>query len=199
MKKNWHLLITFGVFIFVALGCSAINKIQKEVEKTQATQVLTSTDNCCQITVPGTWRTETVLNNAATLQASNRLGEEYIVVIRESRQDFGKAVNLDLVTNAVRDNLRKTLSDPVFSDPVSANVNGYPAKQFEISGEAQNIKAKYLYAIVETPQNYYQIITWSLVSRFDENRPQLLEVINSFKEISGSANTAPAIPKPSVK
>jgi hypothetical protein len=61
-------------------------------------------------------------------------------------------------------------------------VSGNQALQFDADGEVQNMKLKYLYSVVETPQNYYQIITWTLASRYQDNRPQLIDVINSFKE-----------------
>src|SRR5438045_4202403 len=113
MKNNFHKFIAFGVFLFLVLGCSLISKIQREVEKTQQPQTFTSTDGSCQITTPGSWSKETTLNDQATLQASNRLSEQYVVIIRENRQDFGKMANLSMVTNAIQDNLKKTLTNPV--------------------------------------------------------------------------------------
>ena len=198
MKLKFQHIFPLIVFLFFALGCSAINKIQKEVEKTQSPQVLTSTDGLYQITVPGTWQTESGLNAQATLQASNRIGELFVIIIRESKEDFGKKVDLNFVTEAIRDNLKKVLTDAVLSEPVSATVNGYPAQEFEATGEVQNIKLKYQYAVIETPQNYYQIITWTRSSRFDENLPQLMEIINSFKE-SGEIETPPSAAKPTGK
>ena len=201
MKQIIGKSFAFVVFLFVAFGCSTIEKVQKEVEKTQSPQVLTSTDGTCQITVPGSWSSETDLNPEAVLQASNRLQEEYIVIIRESKADFGKKANLDFVTGVIHDQLQKSLSsDAVLSEATTSSVGNYSARQFEASGEVQNIKVKYLYTVVETPESYYQLITWSLVSKFDANRPQLLEVVNSFKEVSDSPNAASSsIPKPSGK
>lgn len=192
IKNNWHKFIAFGALLFVVLGCSAIREIQEGVGKAQSPQVLTATDGSCQLTVPSTWRTETVLNELATLQASNRLGEQYVVVIRENKEDFGKSANLTVITDAIRDNLRLAVTNPVFSDSIPATVGGFPARQFEASGEVSGLKAKYLYAVVDTPQNYYQIITWTLTSRFEENRPKLMEVINSFKE--NAAANQPSAP-----
>lgn len=186
MKKNWHKIIAFSILLFVVLGCSAISKLQ---DSTQPPQVFTSTDGSCQITAPGSWKRETALNTEATLQAANRLNEQYIVVIRESKKDFGGNANLSMVTGVIRDNLKKTLTNAIFTEPSQVTIDGNQAQQFEASGEFQNIKAKYLYAVVETPQNYYQLITWSLAAKFDENRPRLLEVINSFKEVNSSTTS----------
>jgi len=186
MKNNLSKLFALGILLTVVLGCSFFNKIQKEVAKTQAPQTLTGSDGSCQITVPGTWRTQSNLNNEATIQAGNLIGELYIVVLRESKADFGKKGNLDFFTNLVRDNFKQTAEEAVLSEPLPVTINGYQARQFETSGEVENIKAKYLYATVETEKNYYQIITWTLASRYADNKAQLSEVINSFKEIDAA-------------
>ena len=48
-------------------------------------------------------------------------------------------------------------------------------------GAIKNVKLAYHVATVETPQHYHQIITWTLLSRKDKNRPVLQNVIDSFK------------------
>jgi len=185
MNKNLSRSFVFGVLLFAVLGCSLVNKIQKEVAKTQTPQTLTAADGSCQITVPGDWKTLPELNAEATLQAGNLFGERYIVVIREGKEDYGKKADLNFFTNLVRDNFKQMAAEPVLSEPVSVNINGYAAQQFEAGGEVDNIKVKYLYATVETPANFYQIITWTLSSRYVENKPIFSEVINSFKELDG--------------
>jgi len=188
MNKTLPKYIVFGVFLFAGLGCSLINKIQKEVENSQTPQTLTASDGCCQVTVPGNWRTQNDLNSEATIQAGNLPAELYIIVIRESKEDFGRKADLDFFTNGVRENFKQTNAESVLSEPVSIIINGHSAKQFEAAGEVENIKAKYLYATVETSDNFYQIMTWTLSSRYAKNKSILSEVINSFKEINGQAS-----------
>jgi len=185
MKKNLSKYIVFSVFSIAVLDCSLFNKIQKEVEKTQTPQTLTASDGSCQVIVPGNWRTQPNLNNEATIQAHNLMGKLHIIVFRESKEDFGKKADLDFFTNSVRDNFKQMAEEAVLSEPLAININGYKARQFETSGEVENTKAKYLYEIIETPKNYYQIVTWTLASRYTENKAQLSEVIDSFKEIDG--------------
>jgi len=48
-------------------------------------------------------------------------------------------------------------------------------------GAIKNVKLAYHVATVETPEHYHQIITWTLLSRKDKNRPVLQNVIDSFK------------------
>jgi hypothetical protein len=196
MKNQWHKSIVFGVFLFAVLGCSLVGKIKEGIEKSQKPQVLTGTDGKFQLTVPGNWRTETVMNDVATLQASNRFSELYTVVIRESKEDISEAVDLDYYTEIVRGNLQKAATDVVMAEPVAVSINGYNARQFEASATVQNVKAKYIYAVLETPQGFYQIITWTLTSRYEKGKETLINVINSFKEINDGEKSLPPPPPP---
>ncbi len=196
MKNQWHKSIVFGVLLFAVLGCSLVGKIKEGIEKSQTPQVLISTDGKFQLTVPGNWKTETVMNDAAKLQASNRFSELYTVVIRESKEDISETVDLDYYTEIVRGNLQKAAADVVMAEPVAVSINGYNARQFEASATVQNIKAKYIYAVLETPQGFYQIITWTLTSRYEKGKETLINVINSFKEINDENKTLPPPPPP---
>lgn len=200
MKKILSKSLIFSLFLFLVLGCGAFSKIKKGIEDSQKPQVIASNDGKYQLTVPGGWRKQNGLHDDAGIQAANPVGEQYVIIIADSKADFGKSANLDYITKIVRDGLNESLAGPVLSDPVPTTINGLPAKQFEASGEVENIKIKYLYAVVDAPQNYYQIITWTLASRFDKNRDKLLEVINSFKETGiSSEQPPPMMPEPTVK
>lgn len=187
MRNQSSKLIVFAVLLFSVLGCSLVGKIKEGIEKSQQPQVLISTDGKFQLTVPGSWKTETVMNDVATLQASNRIGELYTVVIRESKEDFAQAVDLDAYTEVVRGNLQKATTDSALAEPIVTNVGGFPAREFEASATVKNMKIKYFYAVIETPQGFYQIITWALASRYEKGKETLIGVIDSFKEISDSA------------
>ncbi|CAN5222388.1 hypothetical protein BH20ACI1_BH20ACI1_24640 [soil metagenome] len=194
MKHIHYKTIAFGLLFCSVLSCSLANRIKKEVDRSQSPQVLNSTDNISQITVPGSWKKRTDLHEEAVIQAGNPFAEQYMVIIRDDRTDFGKNFTLDTITEIARDNFTKAATETSLTDPIPVTINGYSAKQFETSGEVENIKIKYLYAIVETPNSFYQILTWTLNSKFDENKSTFLEVINSFKEI-GDGNSVPPPPK----
>jgi hypothetical protein len=199
VKKNLSKFLIFGVFLFAGLGCGVFNKIKSEIDNAQKPQVIISSDGKCQITAPGGWQKQTSLNDDASLQAANLRGELYVIVIPESKEGMDESVNLDLVTDAVKENLTKTVGGAIFSEPVSTVVNGLPAKQFEVSGEVEKLKVTYLYSIVDAPQSYYQVITWTLTPRFESSKGKLLEIINSFKETGISAAPPPMLPKPAAK
>jgi hypothetical protein len=199
VKKNLNKFIIFGVFLFFVLGCGAISKIKQGLDDAQKPQVVTSTDGKCQVTVPGGWQKQTNLNNEASLQAANLIGELYVIVLPESKAGIDQSVDLDFATEAVRESLTQTIPGAVFSPPVSTTINGLPARQFEVSAEVDKLKVTYLYAVVDAPQTFYQVITWTLTPRLETNRGKLLEVINSFKETGGSDAPPPPVAKTPAK
>lgn len=193
MKNFLSKFLIFGLFLSFVLGCNVFNKIKQEMESSQTPQIITSDDGKHQITVPGDWKKQTNLNDQASIQAAKPRAELYVVVITDGKDGFGDTVNLDFVTDSVRKNLTESVVGAVFSEPIPVTINGLPAKQFEVKGEVDKIKVTFLYAIVEAPQSFYQVITWTLTPRFENNRGKLLEVINSFKE-TGIASQPPPGP-----
>lgn len=182
MKKHYFTLIFVVIF---TLGCSAINQIKKEIDKSKKPEILMSTDGKCQLTVPGSWKTEKDLNDDATLQTSHRFDELYVIVIPNSKADFTEEMTLDSLTQALRADFSGNVPQAESTNPVRTFVNGNEARQFEMSGSVKGIKAKYIYTVVDAPNNYYQIISWTLASRYETNKTKLLEVISTFKESGG--------------
>ena len=160
--------------------------------------VLTSPDGRFQLTVPGDWRKETELNQQATIQASNRVRETYVVLLSESKGDFTDEMTLERFTKATRDNMMAGVRSAESAEPTPTNISGNPALQYEIRGGVEGLNIVYLITTVETPEHYHQIITWTLPSRLEQHRPTLLEVTRSFKELrpaEGKQGT-PSAPTP---
>lgn len=198
MKINpSHIVALFLLFLFT-VGCNAIQQIKEGIDKTQQPQTLISTDGKCQITVPGGWKSDTDLHEDAVIQTSQRFGELYLVVLPSNKRDFSDEMTLESLTELLRTDMKKNVKQAVSTDLVETTVNGLPGQQFEMSGEVDKIKVKYIYTVVETSNNFYQILAWTLASRYDSNKQKLLDVTNSFQEIeNGSDADAPPAIKPS--
>jgi hypothetical protein len=54
------------------------------------------------------------------------------------------------------------------------------ALQNELRGMKDGMDVAYLYAVVDTGDEYYQILAWTLQSRWDRNQELLREVTRSF-------------------
>lgn len=160
--------------------------------------VLTSPDGRFQLTVPGDWRKETELNEQASMQASHRVRETYVVVLSESKSDFADEMTLERFTSTTRNNMLAGIRSAQSAEPQPVTINGNPALQYELRGVIEGLNAVYINTTVETPEHYHQIITWTLPSRLEQNRPTLLEVTRSFKEVrpAGSQQGTPTAPTP---
>lgn len=185
---------SFTLFLLLSftLGCQFFSQVQKKIEESQKPNVITCTDGKCQLTVPGNWSPQKDLNDDANLQAGNLRAEQYAVIISELKADFTSEVDLNAFTEIVRKGVNETIKTPIVSENRPLTVNGYPAIQFDVAGSVENIKARWLYTIVGTPKNYHQILTWTLNSKYEANKPVFLDVINSFKEIEDSISSPPA-------
>lgn len=194
MKKNIQKFLGFAVLLVTVLGCSSFMEgFKKGVEKgvgesnkttKEATQTITSEDGSSTLSVPTGWSKQTDLNAEATLQVANPREELYLIVIREPKTDFPKSTTLETLVKLVRTNAEKSITDAQFSEPTATTIDGFSAKQFDVSGTVSGIKAKYLYAVIETPKNYYQVMSWTLADKYIENKSKLQDAINSFKEIN---------------
>lgn len=194
MKKNFYIFLAFALLHFAAFGCSAINQVKKEIDKSQQPKVIKSVDGKAQVTVPATWKPETELHDSATVQASNGLQQLFIMVIPLGKVDLADNFTLDKMHDLTRREMSENLIDAKFGDSVSTVINGYEARQFEVAGTVEGFKVKYIYTTVDAPDNYYQIAAYTPASRYDGSKEQLLEVINSFQENSSAGAEIPSTP-----
>lgn len=178
--KHAHLLLLLPV----VLACTLPGLVKKAVDEAQKPTIIKSTDGRIQLTVPGVWREDKKLNESAVLQAADRFQEMYVIVIDESKQDYVEGNTLEQYTSLSRNSMVAALKEPQVTDPVSMVVSGYPAMEYVLEGSVENVKVKYICTAVETPNHYYQIVTWTLPSRFQKNQAQLREITQSFKELN---------------
>jgi hypothetical protein len=197
MKLTSSKLLPLLLLLLFTISCSFINQLKKQAEADKGTQVITSTDNKSQLTVPGSWDKTLNVNKDASLQAGNILAGQYAIVISESKASFGADVTLDKFTQAAREAAKGNfmVSDMTLGDSRSVTINGYPAMQFEARGSAANQKLVWIYTTIDAPRNYHQVIAWTLASNFEQNKPILLDVANSFKEIDASVDSGPSPPR----
>jgi len=169
------------VLLLVALGAAGFFIAQRE-EKTPKT--FTSTDGTTEVRVPSSWSTQAHLNDAASIQVANTSKEEYLLVLTESKQDFAPDMTLDKYANIIVDSMKTkgTVKGITVTTPVHIQVGGLPAVQYEIEGTIDYLNLRYLVTFVDGKTHYHQIMTWSLKSRFADNRAALLDATSSFRE-----------------
>ncbi|MBC7911480.1 MAG: hypothetical protein H7Y30_13315 [Pyrinomonadaceae bacterium] len=142
--------------------------------------VITSTDSDSQITVPAGWTSTTGLNSKATLQASNKPKELYLIVLSYNKANYG-SMTLDTHAEQTLDEIKNQVSGPTITGPTSMTINGRRAVQNEVRGISNNYNVVYLHTTVETPKAFQEIVVWTLASSYDDNKETLQDIINSFK------------------
>lgn len=182
MKRSKFIAVLLSVVFLVSFaGCSVVNKVKDSTGESAKKQTIASADGKFEITVPGNWKEDKSLNEEANLQVSNRAQEKYLIVIEESKQDFDKSFTLKDYSSLVKDNMVKNGQDMTTGGDKEITVNGDKAEYFEVTGTVEKIKAKYIVIIAQDKDNIYQIISWTLSSKFDKNKDEMMEVAQSLK------------------
>ena len=186
--KRLYLLLTLPL----VLSCGLAGPLKRIADNAQNPTTLTSPDQRIQIVVPGGWTVDKTLNDIAVIQASNRLSEMYVIVIVEGKEDFAEGATLDYFASLSRNGLAENVTGEQSTEPVPLQVSGHSAMEYQMEGSVDNINIKYICTVIETPTHFYQIFTWTLPSRFEQNRETLRGVMQSFKEVQ----VKPPLPKP---
>lgn len=181
MKK---LLALVGIAILLFSSCNSVSGTKSEKVGGRAS-----------IMVPTSMSVTNGLNEGAVFQMQNTFQELYIIVIEEDIQEFNNIISSnsssfegnyspdfkgysDLVTFYLKENLN--LNEKVV--PKLDSINGLSASISEFVGVVNGLDVFYKLACVKGKDKYYQVLTWTLVSRRDRHLESMNAMINSFKE-----------------
>jgi len=180
MKSGTNLrttLATLALLMLVVAGCKQLQQLHRPT-------VLKSADGKFQITIPPGWRKNESLNEQADLAASLAREEMFVIVITERKKDFSDDMTLDKFVDITRSAMIGRLGSPVASPALQVKVSGHSGRQYEVQGVSNSLKVAYLITAVETAEHYHQVISWTLLSRINENQLTLQHITESFREVS---------------
>ncbi|MCB4757473.1 MAG: TraB/GumN family protein [Elusimicrobia bacterium] len=144
----------------------------------------------CQIYVPLNWRPYPDLNKDAAVQVGSPTGDLFLMVIPEKKEDFQDYTLKDYF-RVTTDSLKKNLKDAQNTKPEQKKINGLPAYQAAVSGVLENGRFTYLFTTVEGKTDYYQVIAFSLKSKYDRDKDLFQQIVNTFQpEESVRKNTS---------
>ncbi|AWB45751.1 hypothetical protein DCC85_17185 [Paenibacillus sp. CAA11] len=210
---HYKLMILTLAAVFLIAGCSsksdsknsnkdtstnttaAANTSAKDSKKTEEKDegnVLKSSDDSIQITLPDGWKEDSTLNNMALIGASQRLKDKYVLVTPISKADMSDNATLEDFHKLFQGNIQISLQNYKEIETKDITIDSQPAKLIEFSGLAQNVKVHYLAALTSKGNSYYQIVTWSSEKKFDDSKEDFMKVIESFKVLKDTTATAPA-------
>ncbi|MCS6846955.1 MAG: hypothetical protein RMN52_04485 [Anaerolineae bacterium] len=140
---------------------------------------LLSVDDSVSVQVPESWREMSDLNPDAILQAADLLAEGYVIVIPDDKAIFA---DLESYVSTALAGISDRLSEANVSAPVELTLNKKPGLLHTVRGKFKGVELVFIFGFAEGEDKYYQIMTWTLPSRFERNREILLDIIKSFRE-----------------
>ncbi|MBP1989937.1 PsbP-related protein [Paenibacillus eucommiae] len=192
-KHLGKILITGMASLLIFTGCSPKNEATNGASSSPGSQAtsetkpefkgktLTAPDGNFEITVPKEWKDDAALKQLAKISASNRGKEQYIMINEVSKNDYSDGAALEDFKNTFISGTAVSLKNYKEDEVSEITIDAVPATQLIFSGEAENIKVKYIVALLEKGNSFYQLVTWSTESKFEANLSTFEQVLHTFK------------------
>ncbi len=144
-------------------------------------KIMRSSASSARLRVPKNWISGIADNPEASINAGNGFRESYVVMIEEdfnlqaegaTLNDYGVAV-VNIISEGVEG------ADVLASSRI--NANGREGISYDLKGKVQGIGITYVIAVYATDTQVFQVIAWSLSSRFAGNEKVLRDVVASFE------------------
>ncbi|MFD3270922.1 PsbP-related protein [Paenibacillus dendritiformis] len=143
-----------------------------------------SADSRMELTLTANWM-EYSLNEEAEISAFYPAENEFVIVIPEAREEMVSDIETledyyDLLNEY---NYSEFAPGGPVEEPKSVIINGLPALQFEIQGVSEDKeKIAMLITLIESPQQFTQVIFWTTQSKIEQKRESFIEAAASYKE-----------------
>ncbi|WP_040214358.1 hypothetical protein [Clostridium polynesiense] len=159
------------------------NSSKEQTSSKKLDKTIKSKDNLVQLNVSSEWSTQTNLNDAANIQVANLPLEKYLINISDSKENFSNSFTVKDYYEAVSRNMEGMLNNGKVEAHEELTIGGNKAIQFEVKGEMDKLKVAYLVTIIETKGYFHQVISWTLIDRFEKYKVEYKDITNTFKEI----------------
>ncbi len=127
------------------------------------------------------------LHKDASLQYQNVEKDIYAIVIDEKKttmQGYDLDYDIDLYFKSIASQpFLDAIKDGKITAPVKQQINGSKALVAEITGKIEGTEVYYKLAVVETPYEFYQLLTWTRAENKEKYDPDMIRLIESFKEL----------------
>lgn len=149
------------------------------------------------IDIPGFLTETNQINEDASLQYANVPRELNIIVIDEPVTDVENAItennlenyysnDLDGYVNLLTDGLDTEVELDSTPKIKSLTINGLEARRMDFTGKTDDLHIYWKFTFLKGRNTYYQVITWTLADKKEENEPVMEKMVNSFTETDKS-------------
>ena len=179
--KNFILFSIITLFVYTS--CTPIE-----------TSRIVTIKNQYSVDIPSILKETYNLNYESSLQYQNLFQELYIIVIDEPSASLYEAVvdngledqysiDLDGYSEVLIDAIKNTMDISNISDFVDCKINGLDARCIQVEGTYENVKAYMQFCFYKGQNTYYQLMTWTLMSKKYAHKAKMDKMIESFTEI----------------
>ncbi len=133
------------------------------------------------------------LHEDASLQYQNLVKEFYVVVIHESKEEVDAALasledenypsDLNGYTQFLLDQVEMNVGIKNQSDMDNKLINSNESNIVTLESTIDGLDIFYTFCFVEGKENYYQVMTWTLLDRKDQYQDKMMKMVQSFKEL----------------
>ena len=178
MKTRFYIALLFLLSVTLLTGCLFGGNNQKT---NNAERTISSEDSLFSVTIPKGWTqvTNYSLHDEGDLQAQRFLENKYFVALIESKEDLDYTFDewVETVLGIYLDNL----DEATVTDSKDIIIDGQPAKQYEINVIDSNVKVIVLATYINGENNFAQILTWTLASKYESSLEEFHTITNSIK------------------
>jgi hypothetical protein len=122
-----------------------------------------------------------VFNDNASLQYADTKAELYVMVIDESKDKIA-SFGLDYDLETYMKIALRTLDSTGLYRTTTRTIGSCKALQADVKAVFRGKNVIYQLTTIESETSFYQILIWSLDSRYDSNKAEMEKIIASFHE-----------------
>tara|TARA_R110002126_G_scaffold291189_5_gene450867 strand:+ start:13600 stop:14184 length:585 start_codon:yes stop_codon:yes gene_type:complete len=131
------------------------------------------------------------LNDDASFQYANIYKETYTIVINENKQDFIDAFKeieiyndslspLDNYSDYQIKSTKESMDNGEYKK-LNTKIRNLDSNQYEVSGKTEGIDVNYFVSFIESDEDVYMIMSWTLKNRYKKYKNTFKLIQNSFK------------------
>lgn len=136
-----------------------------------------------QVVLPAGWEEMPDLHESADIEAGSKSADAYLVVVSEKKSALPPQT-LEYYSQFTRQALVSTMSFPQHIGPRRKRLGGLAALQYEIRAIGKfGTRLVELHTAAESPEYFHQIVLWTSAERFQANEPEMLAIVESFREM----------------
>jgi hypothetical protein len=150
--------------------------------------------NGFSLSLPTHMKEASDLHDDAVLQYQNSIRELYCIVILEGETSYNNAIknngieseyplDLDGYSNLIRDSFLENVEEIKNQTEINTiGIKGRHGRYFEADAKMNGVDIYYHYGFVKGDTTYYQVLSWTLLSKKEKVSEDMLNILKSFKE-----------------